>query len=301
MLEHLKQTYRRNIKEHKSECQLWWRCTTCFKVLDSTKRNPAKHKCSEWFCNTCKNYQYEPQHLCYQRAKKTSNSGRFKYIFFDYEASQSDIASCTEGYSPSGDRCQYCADTEDPCIKCRKCLNCKEASCGAEEHKPNFLVAQTACEQCQFLPITEKCEGYGSRCRRCRTKKKDGQYKHQLCEGCGYRQVTFRGPDTNDKFCKWAFHEDHKGATVFAHNMKGYDGYFLMQFFLNNGITLSNIVYNSAKIMSMQIGNGLNIRVLDSLNFLPMPLAALPAAFGLKELKKGYFPHFFTQGKTKTM
>ena len=37
----------------------------------------------------------------------------------------------------------------------------------------------------------------------------------------------------------------------------------------------------------------LNLRLLDSLNFLPMPLAKLPKSFGLKEKKKGFFPHFF--------
>ena len=38
---------------------------------------------------------------------------------------------------------------------------------------------------------------------------------------------------------------------------------------------------------------GLNIRLLDSLNFLPMPLAQLPKSFGLVELKKGFFSHFY--------
>jgi len=45
--------------------------------------------------------------------------------------------------------------------------------------------------------------------------------------------------------------------------------------------------------MYMEVAKGLNIRVIDSLNFLPMKLAALPKAFGLTELCKGYFPHFF--------
>ena len=45
--------------------------------------------------------------------------------------------------------------------------------------------------------------------------------------------------------------------------------------------------------MYMKIGKGLNIRIIDSLNFLPMPLSSLPKAFGLTELKKGYFPHLF--------
>lgn len=43
----------------------------------------------------------------------------------------------------------------------------------------------------------------------------------------------------------------------------------------------------------MEVAKGLHIRVLDSLNFLPMKLAALPEAFGLTELCKGFFPHFF--------
>ena len=35
------------------------------------------------------------------------------------------------------------------------------------------------------------------------------------------------------------------------------------------------------------------VKVIDSLNFLPLGLAALPKAFGQQELKKGYFPHKF--------
>lgn len=53
------------------------------------------------------------------------------------------------------------------------------------------------------------------------------------------------------------------------------------------------IIYNSSKIMYMSVGKGLNICLIDSLNFLPMKLSALPKAFGFAELKKGYFPHFF--------
>ena len=44
--------------------------------------------------------------------------------------------------------------------------------------------------------------------------------------------------------------------------------------------------------MSVPTG-GLNIRFLDWLNFMPMPLAHLPKSFGLEELKKGFLPHFF--------
>ncbi|XP_055380657.1 uncharacterized protein LOC129611502 [Condylostylus longicornis] len=51
------------------------------------------------------------------------------------------------------------------------------------------------------------------------------------------------------------------------------------------------------KIIQMSISN---IRFLDSLNYLPMPLAQLPKAFDLSvNLKKGYFPHLFNTEKNK--
>lgn len=35
--------------------------------------------------------------------------------------------------------------------------------------------------------------------------------------------------------------------------------------------------------------------MIDSLSFIAMPLASFPKTFGLKELKKGYFPHLFNR------
>ena len=81
--------------------------------------------------------------------------------------------------------------------------------------------------------------------------------------------------------------------------MKSYDGYFLLEYLIANSIRPQNIIYNGSKIMSMSVGSGLNIRVLDSLNFLPMKLAALPGSFGLTELKKGYFPHYFNTSENQ--
>ncbi|MES9881304.1 MAG: DNA polymerase, partial [Sedimenticola sp.] len=81
--------------------------------------------------------------------------------------------------------------------------------------------------------------------------------------------------------------------------MKGYDGVFLLEYLLGSGLRPHKIIYNGSKIQYMHIQNGLNIRLLDSLNFLPMPLSSLPTAFGLKELKKGSFPHFFNTAENQ--
>ena len=39
----------------------------------------------------------------------------------------------------------------------------------------------------------------------------------------------------------------------------------------------------------------LSIRFIDSLNFLQMPLKSFPKTFGMNELEKGYFPHYFNK------
>lgn len=60
---------------------------------------------------------------------------------------------------------------------------------------------------------------------------------------------------------------------------------------LGQGIA-PEIIPNGSKLMTVTLP-ALNIRIIDSYNFLPMALSKLPACFGFTELKKGYFPHFF--------
>ena len=49
-----------------------------------------------------------------------------------------------------------------------------------------------------------------------------------------------------------------------------------------------------AKVLSVTV-ELFDIRFIDSLNFLPMKLASLPKTFGIEELAKGHFPHFFNE------
>jgi hypothetical protein len=110
----------------------------------------------------------------------------------------------------------------------------------------------------------------------------------------GSKAVKF---DKLEQFCKWLIRDKHvKGNyKAIAHNGKGYDFQFILRYCVENGIQPFTI-YQGSKIMMMSIGKGRNrLTLLDSLNFLTMPLKAFPKTFGLKELKKGYFPHFFNK------
>ena len=58
------------------------------------------------------------------------------------------------------------------------------------------------------------------------------------------------------------------------------------------GISPDPAIFSGPKIMYMYIQK-LNMKLLDSLNFLPMALDKLPNSFDLKDLKKGFFPHLY--------
>ncbi|XP_035219129.1 uncharacterized protein LOC118192299 [Stegodyphus dumicola] len=75
--------------------------------------------------------------------------------------------------------------------------------------------------------------------------------------------------------------------------MKGFDGQFIMAWLLEQG-TAPEVIPNGSKVMVIT-HTALNIKLIDSFNFLPMALSKLPACFGLTELKKGYFPHLFNK------
>lgn len=55
---------------------------------------------------------------------------------------------------------------------------------------------------------------------------------------------------------------------------------------------LPNVITSGSKYLSIEIPQ-CKMRFLDSNNILPMALADLPEAFGIKEIAKGHFPHFF--------
>lgn len=109
-----------------------------------------------------------------------------------------------------------------------------------------------------------------------------------------YTEHFWRGDDVRDSFGSWLFHAGNKGAVVVAHNMKGYDGVFLMHYMLKHGV-VHNVIYNGTKIMQITVCSSLDMRIIDSLNFFPMPLSRLPKTFGLQNVKKGDFPHLFNK------
>ncbi|XP_056022075.1 uncharacterized protein LOC130054965 [Ostrea edulis] len=147
-------------------------------------------------------------------------------------------------------------------------------------HIPNLCVAERVCQHCDSLDIDIPCH---------------------YCQGFGaQRRFVFQGPDTLKQFMDWLLQSEtdekgnvtfkHDEATIIAHNFKGYDGQFILNYLVHTACIKPAVILNGSKILCMGV---FGLRFIDSYNFLPFALAKMPSAFGLTELKKGYFPHFF--------
>ena len=197
-----------------------------------------------------------------------------------------------EGCQPlRKENCKDC-QSQQVCKSCSKCQHCKTSWCGKATYRPNFVVAHSVCPHCVDKPLTPKsvCRKCGTRCEDCdNTGLWDNEDEGPCLGKCGFREVTFEGADTAEKFEEWLFTDQHEHFKV----MKGYDGYFLLEYLIDQSMRPDKIIYNGSKIVYMTVERSLHIKVIDSVNFLPMKLSALPKAFGLEELKKGWFPHHF--------
>lgn len=96
------------------------------------------------------------------------------------------------------------------------------------------------------------------------------------------------GGNTLNSFCKWLFSEDNYQATVLCHNFQGYDSYRILQYLYKNA-EIPIVVANGANIISLKVLSS-KIKMIDSINFLPMALAKLPEMFGFSELKRDTYP-----------
>jgi hypothetical protein len=48
--------------------------------------------------------------------------------------------------------------------------------------------------------------------------------------------LVFRGENCAAEFCRWLFAPHNKGMTAVAHNMSGFDGYFLLNYLIKTSI-----------------------------------------------------------------
>ena len=293
-----------------SLCSRRWQCTICKQTSCKVKNQKIyaeKHKCYQKFCRFCLRY-CDQTHICYHRSYKPNESNQ-KLMFLDFECDVvSTLDECAQGYSPpleADENCPMCTSYGIVCNTCRLCQNCKKRTCGQQRHVPNFCVIQKTCDLCfKNENLAEVgCEECGNRCSSCSARDKNGKYLKPPCQafeqGCSKRETVFSGENVTEMVGDYIFQAVNKGYKFFAHNMSRYDGCFLMQYVLAHGIIPQNVIYRGTKCILWTVPK-LNIKVMDTLNFLTMKLNDLPACLGVDISLKKYFPIWFNDNRHRT-
>ena len=96
-----------------------------------------------------------------------------------------------------------------------------------------------------------------------------------------------------DDFCRWLINDIHNGYTVIFHNGAGYDFHFIHEYMVKNNL-IPDVIMNGSNIKTMSLKK-LNMRFIDSLQFIPEALKNFPKTFGFDNLAKGDFPHKFNR------
>jgi len=113
---------------------------------------------------------------------------------------------------------------------------------------------------------------------------------------------SFYGADCTETFFEWleslTVDQDGDDRSVIAvfHNLKGYDGMFLLQHCYAKHRDVTDQITVGTKVLSFKSDR---LIFKDSLCFLPFPLANFPSTFGIQELVKGFFPHKFNTRKNQ--
>ena len=301
-------------------------CSHCQKPF----KNKNGHRCIK-YCPTCQseeceidnNARYCPDCHLHVRSNDCFHCHKLnRYVRCGKGNKRKELPSLCESYRRCL-RCQKLYRTEEESTHvcgAWTCTNCKKTCFGQHEcyvranapkkvgykyidfdfecepndagHIPNFVVAYKTCQACVDIPYHDDkyCATCGEHCLQCTGRDKPCLSTEQ----CGIRGVCFEGSDTAHQFCSWLFQKKHQHYVARAHNARAYDAIFILAWLFDNGL-YPECIYSGAKIMHIHVKKGLDISIIDSLNFLPLPLADLPKAFGLTELKKGYFPHFFNK------
>ena len=122
-----------------------------------------------------------------------------------------------------------------------------------------------------------------------------------ICYTRGYSKKIFHHWGTHcldlflEALLRWVQEGKEQGKasdlTIFFHNLKGFDGVLTTNSLYKKNLKVTDHMGKGTKMLHFKHKS---LMFKDLLSFLNMPLADFTKTFGLKELKKGFFPHKFS-------
>ncbi|XP_045186812.2 uncharacterized protein LOC123544812 [Mercenaria mercenaria] len=249
-------------KGGKSTCDNWFKCRQC-KVMIDKKRRKTEHMCGEKYCLTCKGH-FANGHKCYMQPIKNVNftdQSSQKYIFVEFRSIVDEVIQCSKTYTPD---------------ETKRCVNCNKSECGIPGSLPNLCIVHKTCDSCMDMEVTDT----------------------STCSSCGPNKKIFRGKDCANLFCKWLFSPENKDTTVLCHNLTEEKSSHILRYLYDNGHQ-PKVITSGSRYKCIEV-SVCKMRILDSQNFIPLPLADMARSFEEVPLQEGFFPVLFNTKDNQT-
>ena len=260
----------------------------------------------KFFCEKCKNcYSHKNRHVCEFKCNIccSSDCDTKCLDFGTVDWTANNCGDCLRKFPTS--KCYGNHIKSGACEKWWKCPKCKKKMITKDHPIADHKCGEYMCRICNHkVGADHKCYMMPKRPKPNSEKYIYFDFEATQDEDGGVHKVNLAVSEyhddpnpiihhNTDDFCEWLFSKDHSGYTIIAHNGKGYDYQFIMKWIYEKTNYKPFTIYAGSKIMTFSIKEKLNIRFIDSLNFLTMPLSNFPKTFNIKDLKKGYYPHYF--------
>ena len=257
----------------------------------------------DYFCKKCnKTYTNKHKHRCISKCNICcSTDCDCIDIDFKKHTDWTGCNDCNRNFPSS--TCFNIHKESGSCDKFWKCKDCKKKFDSKRFDRNNHTCGEYWCNNCKTVVNKDhKCYMMPKPIKQIQEQyiffdfeatQNTGIHKVNLSVSQYFHDPTPIIHYDTEKFCEWLFDIKHKNYTIIAHNGKGYDYQFILKYIYTKTSLKPFIVYSGSKIMTFSIKQGLNIRFVDSVNFLASRLEDFPKTFGIKELKKGFYPHLF--------
>ena len=261
-----------------------------------------------YFCKNCKKPHSSPKHKCNWKCNICCSSDCDSNCF-DFKANSCsfDCKSCLRWFPT--EKCKTNHLTPDTkgksvCDKVWKCPDCKKIM-DREKFIPSLhKCGDFECRNCnQIVDKDHKCYMFPKPIKEFSQQYIYFDFECDIISGDehipNFCVAEYHTDDkkhifyTVDEFCEWVFQDIHDKFTLIAHNGRGYDFQLIMRWIYKHTTYKPFSIYAGSKIMTFSVKGQYEIRFVDSLNFLTMKLEDFPGTFGIKELKKGFYPYWF--------
>lgn len=196
-------------------------CLECDKAYDHEKDHSCTVKCKICYSSVCSKEQDVfcrdcnrvcQSEVCFDRHKSKSSKQKYSICEHFYECLDCHRLLDTTKEPKTKHKCWH-----STCIVCKKYVDSSHL-CYMNKQNP-----KTPSDKLIFFDLE--------------TDQSNGEHivNFAVAQYKNGQENVFSGYDAIHKFCKFLFRVEHKDYIVIAHNMKGFDGQFLINWIINQG------------------------------------------------------------------